>query len=84
MKLEFETLTEAENFYMSYANEAGFNANHSTIKRYGGRKEEDISLKYMICSRSGYSECVNRDSTKDNERKHKRKTSSKKRDVLPS
>ena len=64
---------------MSYANEAGFNANHSTIKRYGGRKEEDISLKYMICSRSGYSECVNRDSTKDNERKHKRKTSSKKK-----
>ncbi|KAL4573410.1 hypothetical protein LXL04_020215 [Taraxacum kok-saghyz] len=76
LKRIFKSLDEGIEFYNRYAKEAGFDANMSTVKRYRGG---DISTRYMICSRSGFSEVVNHDSTKEIQGQRKRKTSSKKK-----
>ncbi|CAI9261920.1 unnamed protein product [Lactuca saligna] len=70
----YNSLKDGVEFYLQYAKEVGFDASKSTIKRSKG----EISLRYVICSRSGFSECVNNDSNNEKQPKLKRKTSSRK------
>ena len=64
----FDTLTDVEKFYKSYAHEAGFSVRVGQHKK----ENEEILFKRYYCSREGYSqEKVTNDSDESRKKRHR-------------
>jgi len=52
----FQTLEEASDFYIKYAEACGFGVRHNTKRK---TKEGAAKLKYIVCNREGFYETTN-------------------------
>lgn len=69
----FSTLSDAIDFYNKYGEESGFDVNLSSQKRYN---DGTVRIRYLNCSRAGFTETFKHDSINESE-SCKRKTTSK-------